>query len=287
MQRLKWLLPLALFVPLLMAPSGGYPTQPLFATVQASGVGAPPCTNPAVNPFVICAPAGQSGLMELSGNGNVPGTSSLAVGQTAAGVGTVQQRGTGSILNIGVNGTQLSFDTSGNITAPGTGTVPWAFKAIAVTLASDSTKTSTTTQALDATLQFTLPAGTYLVELNGTILPAGIAAAAGGFAGCLQAAGTIPVLSAGSYSFALYVTNVAFSTQWFGEQTITSTCTGGSQVIYSSQTTGGTSFDQMVFRGMLTTTTSGTFGLSWAQSASSATPTTLKQGTTLIATRVL
>lgn len=289
MQKAKWLLPLALFVPLLMAPSGGYPVNPQFQSVAVNNslggfvsVGCTPGST--ANPIVVCEPAGFSGLAEFSGNGTVPGTTSLAVGQSAGGQSVVLARGAQS-LQLGANaGAQLQIQSNGNVTAQGsTNLVSYT---VAATLGADSVKTSTITQALDATLQFTLPAGTWLVEFNGTILPAGIAAAAGGFAGCLQAAGSIPVLAAGSYSFALYVTNVAFSTQWFGEETITSTCTGGSQFIFSSQTVGGT-FDQIVLRGMLTTTTSGTFGLSWAQSSSSATPTTLKQGSTLIATRIL
>jgi hypothetical protein len=288
MNRLKWLLPLVAFFPLLMAPSGGYPVNPTFQSVAVKG---------AVT--VTLPPSTQANILAFS---NTNGAGTIDVGPTG-----LVELGTSTATNLSFytnNATRGQVTAAGGLIFPVTVTggdcgsgcanfqslkvngVP-SFAPIAATLASDSTKTSTTAQALDATLQFTLPAGTYLVEFNGAISQAGIAAGAGGFAACLQAAGSIPVLSAGSYSFALYVTNVAFSTQWFGQQTITSTCTGGSQVIFSSQTTGGTAFDQVVFRGMLTTTTSGVFGLSWAQSLSNATATTIKQGSTLIANRVL
>lgn len=248
------------------------------------------------NNSILFAPAGkfsqfrvETGSTASEGGMCVSDTIALCAAGDAA--NDVSFFGTGVLHFQNVAGTDFLTLSSTTVQVPagsalkiGTAQV---FTPVAVVLASDSVKSSTTTQALDATLQLTIPgAGTYMVELNGAILPAGIAAAAGGFAGCLQYSGTIAVLSAGTYSAALYVTNVAFSNQWLVEQTITTSCTGGSQVVYTSQTVGGT-FDQLAWRGVLTTSTGGTFGLSWAQSSSSATPTTLKQGMVLSATRIL
>jgi hypothetical protein len=306
---LKFALLLPLFA--LMAPTGGFPSRPNFQKVVISST---------TTPQLVVSGGTVQGSAQITSTASAvdetlrfdtPSLDAFYLGSNHSGVtnaiGAANNTeyiftNQANCINLGTSstvrlstcvGVQVGTPTGGDCGA-GCLNAQTAklnnvslFAPIAAVLAADSTKSSTITQALDATLQFTLPAGTYAIELNGAIAPAGIAAAAGGFAGCLQAAGTIPTSSAGTYSAALFVTNVAFSTQWFQAQTISSSCTGGSQIIYTSQTAPGTSFDQVVWRGVLTTTTSGTFGLSWAQSSSSATATTLKQGMTLTATRVL
>jgi hypothetical protein len=72
------------------------------------------------NPLNLLGAAGLSALGEFAGNGNVIGTSSLAVGQTAAGVSTILARGA-QALNIGVNGGgQIALSSAGALTVTDT-----------------------------------------------------------------------------------------------------------------------------------------------------------------------
>lgn len=65
--------------------------------------------------FALLAPAGVKALMEIAGNGLVPGTSSLSVGQSAAGVATILARGA-QALNIGNASGTIAFGSAGALT---------------------------------------------------------------------------------------------------------------------------------------------------------------------------
>jgi hypothetical protein len=115
--KLKFLLPLALFVPLLMAPSGGYPVNPTFQSVSIGAFST-------ANPLVVSEPAAASGLAEFSGNGTVPGSTSLAVGQTAGGQAVILARGAQSLV-MGANaGSQIQVASTGIVSFSGNAQAP-------------------------------------------------------------------------------------------------------------------------------------------------------------------
>jgi len=85
-----------------VAPTSG---SPITIDEGAAGIGS-----------IFKSSASNSALIEIAGNGNTAGTSSLAIGQDAAGAGLLVERNN-STLSLGTNGsTRVSIGAAGNIT---------------------------------------------------------------------------------------------------------------------------------------------------------------------------
>lgn len=88
----------------------------LFGNAIQNYYGALAITLPPGTSWGIGAAAANSSLLDLAGNANVLGTSSLAIGQSGAGVSTILARGAQQ-LQIGVNaGNQINISSAGAIT---------------------------------------------------------------------------------------------------------------------------------------------------------------------------
>lgn len=123
--RLSWLLPLIAFAPLLMAPSGGFPTQPTFQTVTVNSLptNAISVTASSSLPgFYLQAASGQSAQVSLSGNGNTEFSTDLLINQDSTNAANIINRAAGTLVLGTSNATRMTIASGGAVTVATPGT---------------------------------------------------------------------------------------------------------------------------------------------------------------------
>lgn len=160
MNKLKFLLPLALFVPILMAPSGGYPTSPQF---QSVGIGQAAPASPSLAQTASVGTfwnlnVAAANFSQIQAQTTAPGTAA-AVAICANGVinvcggseaaGDSQLQGTGTLHILSNGGTDYFALSGGNtITVPTTVTsssiAKYASTAMGITAGTSCSFTSST-----------------------------------------------------------------------------------------------------------------------------------------------
>lgn len=284
-------LKLALLLPLfaLMAPTGGYPSKPTFQSVvvkQTTGGVAITTTGggtglqaqaPAATQVVGFAmvQTGQS-LWEVyqpasSSDFRIFGNSADRVTIQSDG-GLFMAGATGGDKGAGtINATGLFI----NGVAASTATAP-----LSVTLGSGSTRTSTVTPTMDATLQLSLAAGTWQLTMDGP----GVTGALTGQGGFLMSFG----LGAANNTFAQAAVCVEVPVDGSPAVTIggaiSSSVTAGNGCFMAAAAFSSAPTIQM--RGTVTLSATTTVGVMWSQASSNAVACSLNAGTTLTAIKV-
>lgn len=260
-------------------------------------------------PLTVTAPATINAAAEFAANANVVGTSSLFVGQSGAGLSQLLARGAQQ-LNVGnANGSHNTLSTGalqitdpvGSVWGSPTGGAKGASSinvagglfvngaslnsTQVVTLGVASTRTSTTTLAIDATLQVTTPsAGTYKVEL----FTQGMGGMTAGLGGIQAMIGLNANNETGNpYAWAQLAapdTSAPSLGAAYQGSSISHLITVSNTAFFSGAA--WSSAPGLYISGVVVLSASTTIGLYWAQAASSGTATNIPAGSTLVVTKI-
>lgn len=256
-------------LPLLMAPTGGFPSRPAFQSVTVIGDGT---QNVNLAPAPSTGNAGMN-LVTVGGTAVIgaPGTAGSIVVDSAAGDLVLRTSARAIRFTVDGGSTTAAQVTSGGVLQLN-GSTPVA-GVISARKAAPTSRTSTIVSAADPDLTFTLPAGSWI--LTGFLLFDNVTTTTQGARYQLNFAGT--------FDPALVVRCIDSRTSLLAAATV------GVQAMNSDTTIADVStanLDIAEIRCYMRATVAGVVQIRWAQEASSANATRLNNGSWLTAERV-